>query len=99
MAAGFEANGFAVDAGGRARAAEVLVSIVVGTFESVIFGKVMPAAEWADNCFLVHATTVSLVTKVVASVTLSDKGKRCEEFDCAGGAIEEKRLGSEAFQA
>lgn len=99
MTNGFQANGFAVDARWWARAAHVLVGVVVGAFERMVFGKVVASAERADDSIFVSSASVDFVAKAVAAVTLVDQRKGSEEFYDARGTVEEKRISSETSEA
>jgi len=58
----------------------------------------MASTKWADDSIFGASTELHGVTKGVATVTLSNKGKRVKEFDDAGCAEEEEGSSDEAFK-
>ena len=94
-----KAFGLTVDTGGWAGAGEAgAVSLGVGALKPMVFGQVVTGAKWADDGVFGAPTELYSVAKGMASVTLSNKGKRVKEFDSTRCAEEKNGLRYEAFK-
>jgi len=95
----FKAFGLTVDARWQAGAGEAgAMGLGVGALEPMIFGKMVSSAKWANNGVFGAPAELNGVAEGMATVALSNKGKRVKEFDNAGCAEEKDGSRQEAFK-
>jgi len=75
-----------------------VVGFGIGTLEPMVFGQMVTSAKQADDGIFGAPAELNGVAKGMATVTLSNEGKRVKKFNDTRCTKEKEGLGNEVFK-